>query len=118
MLSLPVNSRLVENYTLLLRKLLVAPLLRHFSDSTKDFGDKIGEKMKSYFHTAEAFSPILAQKEKLNWKEESSPRDLWFGIYHFPPQITFLHKIFLRIKFRRKTACIRIYKRFFFWILD
>ena len=50
------------------------------SDSTKDFGDKIDEKMKSYSHTAEAFSPILAQKPKLNQKEKNNPRDLFFGI--------------------------------------
>jgi transposase-like protein len=35
-------------------------------------------------------------------------------LYHFPPQIDFLGEIFLRMKFKRKTACIRIYKRFFF----
>jgi hypothetical protein len=64
----------------LLRKLLVALLLRHFSDSTKDFGDKIDEKTKLYSHTAEAFSPILAKKTKLNRKQQNSSRDLFFGI--------------------------------------
>jgi hypothetical protein len=68
------------------------------TDSTKDFGDKIGEKTKLYSHTAEAFSSILPtndarisqeilsnlrQKAKLNRKQQNSSRELFFGITIF-----------------------------------
>jgi hypothetical protein len=64
------------------------------SDSTKDFGDKIGEKTKLYSHTAEAFSPILAKKTKLNRKQQNSSRELFFGIVFVVKNLRILLLVF------------------------
>ena len=48
--------------------------------STNDFESKIDEKTKPYTHIAEAFSPILDQKQKLNSDKKSIKRFMFWYI--------------------------------------